>query len=93
MKYMDLWRTRKKVISSVEEESIPQISYGKYFNIYPNPASDYITISIPEINPTVNRRVDGFVAEKVQIFDMLGLDVISTPSASLPPLKEWNVLS
>ncbi|MBX3042679.1 MAG: T9SS type A sorting domain-containing protein [Candidatus Kapabacteria bacterium] len=45
-------------------------------SVYPNPASDYITISIPEINPTVNRRVDGLV-DKVQIFDMLGLEVLS----------------
>ncbi|MBX3043733.1 MAG: T9SS type A sorting domain-containing protein [Ignavibacteriae bacterium] len=58
--------------------------------IYPNPASDFITISIPEINPTVNRRVDGLV-DKVQIFDMLGIEVISTPSAALTPTGEGNL--
>ncbi|MBX3043730.1 MAG: T9SS type A sorting domain-containing protein [Candidatus Kapabacteria bacterium] len=61
-----------------------------FHNIYPNPASDFITISIPEINPTVNRRVDGLV-DKVQIFDMLGIEVISTPSAALTPTGEGNL--
>ncbi|MBX3042141.1 MAG: T9SS type A sorting domain-containing protein [Ignavibacteriae bacterium] len=42
------------------------------FDIYPNPATDFITISIPEINHRVNPMVD-----KVQIFDMLGLEVLS----------------
>ncbi|MBX3042209.1 MAG: T9SS type A sorting domain-containing protein [Ignavibacteriae bacterium] len=40
--------------------------------VSPNPASDFITISIPEINHRVNPMVD-----KVQIFDMLGLEVLS----------------
>ncbi|MCW5886420.1 MAG: T9SS type A sorting domain-containing protein, partial [Candidatus Kapabacteria bacterium] len=44
--------------------------------VSPNPASDFITISIPEINHRVNPMVD-----KVQIFDMLGIEVAQTPSS------------
>ncbi|MBX3044218.1 MAG: T9SS type A sorting domain-containing protein [Candidatus Kapabacteria bacterium] len=54
--------------------------------VYPNPASDYISIIISEINHRVNPMVD-----KVQIFDMLGLEVISTPSAALTPTGEGNL--
>jgi hypothetical protein len=48
--------------------------------ISPNPAGDYIVISIPEINPTVNRRVDGLV-DKIRIFNTLGIDL--TPDLSI----------
>jgi hypothetical protein len=48
--------------------------------ISPNPAGDYIVISIPEINPTVNRKVDGLV-DKIRIFNTLGIDL--TPDLSI----------
>jgi len=48
--------------------------------IYPNPASDYIEISISAFNPTVNRRVEG-VVDKIQIFNTLGIDL--TPTLSI----------
>jgi len=55
-------------------------SVDNYLNtnlsLSPNPATDYITIFISEINPTVNRRVDK-VNHKIQIFDILGIEVSS----------------
>src|SRR5690606_19902338 len=48
--------------------------------VSPNPAGDYIVISIPEINPTVNRKVDGLV-DKIRIFNTLGIDL--TPDLSI----------
>ncbi|MBX3044438.1 MAG: T9SS type A sorting domain-containing protein [Candidatus Kapabacteria bacterium] len=50
-------------------------NFTDYFTIYPNPASDYITISIPEINPTVNRGVEG--EQEIKIFNTLGECVMS----------------
>ena len=83
MNYMGLWRTKEKVVSSVEEESKPQISIGKYFNIYPNPAGDYITIQLSKgLKPFVtddspsNKGLQPFATgDKVQIFDVLGIEV------------------
>ncbi|MBX3042320.1 MAG: T9SS type A sorting domain-containing protein [Ignavibacteriae bacterium] len=66
--------------------SVWESSEDRGIVVSPNPASDFITISIPEINHRVNPMVD-----KVQIFDMLGLEVISTPSASQPPTGEGNL--
>jgi hypothetical protein len=48
--------------------------------VSPNPAGDYIVISIPEIKPTVNRRVDELV-DKIRIFNTLGIDL--TPDLSI----------
>ncbi|MBX3043202.1 MAG: serine hydrolase [Candidatus Kapabacteria bacterium] len=55
-------------------------------SIFPNPATDFITIQLS------NKGLQPFAAgDKVQIFDMLGLEVISTQSASQPPTGEGNL--
>lgn len=43
--------------------------------LYPNPATDYITINISGINRGVNPTVDGAVS--IQIYDVMGMKVIS----------------
>jgi len=58
-------------VTSVEDNVIP-----KRIIVSPNPASDYIEISISALNPTVNRRVEG-VVDKIQIFNTLGIEVSS----------------
>lgn len=49
---------------SVNEE---EIYHRRYIEVYPNPAQDVINISVQE----------GFNAEKVEIFDIIGLKVVS----------------
>jgi hypothetical protein len=56
------------IISDVDEKSIAE---NKSFTISPNPATDYITISAS------NKGLQPFVkSDKVQIFDMLGIEVV-----------------
>jgi hypothetical protein len=68
--YNGIWRTKKKILNSVESESV--ISGDMGLKVYPNPAGNYIEISIPEPNNGLQPLV-----QKVQIFDMLGIDVSS----------------
>jgi len=60
--------------------------------IYPNPASDYINITLPEnmySNPTLKHGIDN-VVENVQIFNMLGVEVIHPVSYAATP-QDGNV--
>jgi hypothetical protein len=73
--WSEVWKFRTKKSTGVR--------YSEDFKgivVSPNPAGDYIVISIPEINPTVNRRVDGLV-DKIRIFNTLGIDL--TPDLSI----------
>lgn len=52
--------------------------------IYPNPASDYITINLSSINPMLKRGVEGIgagVEEELvlEIYDVMGMKIQSTP--------------
>jgi hypothetical protein len=53
-----------------------QINNSSSVDIYPNPASDYIEISIPDID---NQTLKGVVENGVQIFNTLGIEVAQTP--------------
>ncbi len=55
-------------------------SEGRGIRIRPNPAGDFITISLSDLSPTLKHEVDG-AAVKVQIFDVLGIEVAQTPSS------------
>jgi photosystem II stability/assembly factor-like uncharacterized protein len=73
--WSEVWKFRTKKSTGVR--------YSEDFKgivVSPNPAGDYIVISIPEINPTVNRRVDELV-DKIRIFNTLGIDL--TPDLSI----------
>jgi len=50
--------------------------YKNNFSITPNPASDFIEISIPELNKGLQPLV-----QNVQIFNTLGIEVAQTPSS------------
>jgi photosystem II stability/assembly factor-like uncharacterized protein len=58
-----------KLISPVADES------KDGFEIYPNPAEDYITISLGTINPTVKRGVD--IPSAIYIYNTIGELVLS----------------
>jgi hypothetical protein len=45
--------------------------------LFPNPATDYITINLSSINPTLKRGVEGGVV--VEIYDLMGIKIHSTP--------------
>ncbi|MBX3043963.1 MAG: PQQ-dependent sugar dehydrogenase [Candidatus Kapabacteria bacterium] len=77
--------TMDKIIEISPKGSSSIFDDTENFIISPNPTSDYITISFS------NKGLQPFVADKVQIFDMLGMEVISTPSASQPPTGEGNL--
>jgi hypothetical protein len=84
MNYTGLWRTKKKVVSSVENTSEPILSGGQDLFIFPNPASEYIEIAV-DINPTVNRGVDE--GSDIKIFNTLGecvMTVETRHAVSLP---------
>jgi len=68
--------------------SIDEIENNRLI-ISPNPATDFITINLSTINRRVNPTVDGDVV--VEIYDVMGLLIHSTPSASQPPLNEGNL--
>ncbi|MCO5250799.1 MAG: T9SS type A sorting domain-containing protein [Candidatus Kapabacteria bacterium] len=86
MNYMGLWRTKDKVVSSVENTDEPILSRGNGLFIYPNPASEYIEIII---NPTVNRGVDE--ASGIKIFNTLGECVINEQIHPMTPSHRMNI--
>ena len=66
-------------ITSVKDK---QFGNSSLFSIYPNPASDYITIQFYKgLKPFVtvdspsNKELQLFASDKVQIFDVLGIEV------------------
>jgi WD40 repeat protein len=67
------------------------------FSISPNPASDYIEISIPEnmySNPTLKHVVDGVVETgqvKVQIFNTLGIEMINEAIHPMTSSHRMNI--
>ncbi|MBX3042947.1 MAG: T9SS type A sorting domain-containing protein [Candidatus Kapabacteria bacterium] len=63
-----------------------EVRRNSELSVYPNPATDFITIQLSK------KGLQPFAATgKVQIFDALGLEVISTPSAALTPTGEGNL--
>ncbi|MBX3044323.1 MAG: T9SS type A sorting domain-containing protein [Candidatus Kapabacteria bacterium] len=72
-------------LSTVSVHDYNYFADNTQISIHPNPASDFITIQLR------NKGLQPFAADRVQIFDMLGLEVISTPSASQPPTGEGNL--
>ncbi|MCO5252655.1 MAG: YCF48-related protein [Candidatus Kapabacteria bacterium] len=60
------------------------------FSIHPNPATEYIEITVA-INPTVNRRVD--VGSEIKIFNTLGECVLTEPIHPMTPSHRMNVES
>ena len=51
------------VLVTVNDSSASVGDYDSYsFSIYPNPSSDYIKITLPQLNETAN----------IQVFNMLG---------------------
>ncbi|MBX3042952.1 MAG: T9SS type A sorting domain-containing protein [Candidatus Kapabacteria bacterium] len=71
------------LITSIKQNDVSKIGG---MSVHPNPATDFITIQLS------NKELQPFAAEeKVQIFDALGLEVISTPSAALTPTGEGNL--
>lgn len=75
-----IYRYTAAKVTSIKHDDI--VFKGK---IFPNPATDYITINLSYINPTLKRGVEGDVV--VEIYDVMGVKIQSTPSASQPPLK------
>jgi hypothetical protein len=64
-----IWRTKEKVISSVENNQV-EIESNTRLNVFPNPASEYIEI---QVKPS-----EGFEPSegyKIQIFNTLGIEV------------------
>ena len=57
---------------------VEEFKYNHNFSVFPNPTSDFITISIPSLNNGLQPLV-----QKVQIFDMLGIEIKDlTPALS-----------
>jgi hypothetical protein len=67
-----IWRTKENFVNSLEDD-VEQFSTNDLeLSISPNPASDFITISLS------NKGLKPFVTtDKVQIFDVLGIEVMS----------------
>lgn len=57
--------------------------------IAPNPANDYITINLLSINPTLKRGIED--KSFIEIYDVMGLKIQSTPSAWQPSINEGNL--
>ena len=74
---------------SLEPVSVSEEINNSYMKISPNPATEYITINTSVINPTLKRGVEGEIV--VEIYDVMGVLIHSTPSASQPPLNEGNL--
>ncbi|GAB1371877.1 hypothetical protein MASR1M45_19390 [Candidatus Kapaibacterium sp.] len=65
------YRLRTKLNTSVSDNN-----FISKILLTPNPAGDYITISIPELNKGLQPLI-----QKVLIFNILGVEVISTPAS------------
>ena len=66
--------------------SIPEYSKHNELLIFPNPATDFITINLSSINPTLKRGVEGEAIwiegeVKVEIYDVMGVLVAQTSSS------------
>ncbi|MDT3738909.1 MAG: T9SS type A sorting domain-containing protein [Candidatus Kapabacteria bacterium] len=80
--YNGFWRTKNKV-TSVENDTKPDFSNSDIF-IYPNPADDFITIQTSEVLKTS----EGY---RVQIFDILGIEVMSESIHPLTQSHRMNI--
>jgi len=83
-KDLDTFRFVATPITSVEEN--PEIK--GCIDISPNPAKDYITINLGSIGACSN---GASPIASIDIYDVMGILIHSTPSTSLPPLKEGNL--
>ena len=63
-----------RVFTTGSGTDVQEITSNNYLSLYPNPTSDFITITIPELNNGLKPIVTD---DKVQIFDVLGIEVMS----------------
>jgi hypothetical protein len=85
MNYMGLWRTKEKVISSVENTDEPIQSRGNGLFIFPNPASEYITITKPS---------EGFEPSEgsgIKIYNTLGECVMNVETRLAVSLQRLDI--
>ncbi|MCO5251034.1 MAG: T9SS type A sorting domain-containing protein [Candidatus Kapabacteria bacterium] len=75
------------IVSGIKENS----PLHQPYSIHPNPASEYIEISSPHINPTVNRRVDE--GSEIKIYNTLGECVLTEPIHPMTLSHRMNVES
>ena len=81
-----IWRTKENLVNSLEDESQTEITKEKGLSVSPNPANDFITIT------SSNNGLKPVVAtDKVQIFDMLGLEIMSELIHPLATSHRMNV--
>ncbi len=63
--------------SSLSNIIMQQSKKGSMMCLYPNPATEYITINLSSINPTLKHEVEGVVS--IEILDLMGVKTHSTP--------------
>ncbi|GAB1372325.1 hypothetical protein MASR1M45_23870 [Candidatus Kapaibacterium sp.] len=86
----EVWSNKMKLVNTVykpggivfseEDKDAPSnIILNKEFiaNIYPNPATEYITINLSSINPTLKHEVESVVS--IEILDVIGVKIHSIP--------------
>ncbi len=79
-KWMSWFKPENFEIKSIS--NIPELLPNECINIYPNPATDYINIQLS------NKRLQPFaVDDKIQIFDILGIEVLT---ASIHPMTSTH---
>ncbi len=60
--------------------------------IYPNPTTEYITINLESIGACSNGNNNGASPIAfIEIYDVMGVEMQTTPSAMQPPLQEGNL--
>jgi hypothetical protein len=77
-----------KKTTGIEDENLSITDYS----ISPNPASDFITISLPNYTHTVKSVVENG-QEKVQIFNTLGIEVLSELIHPITSSHQMNIES
>ncbi|MCX7737340.1 MAG: T9SS type A sorting domain-containing protein [Candidatus Kapabacteria bacterium] len=63
-------------ITNVDENENARM---KEMKISPNPVGEYIEIA-GDLNPTINRRVEGIAVNEIRIYNILGECILSTPA-------------
>jgi len=70
------------ILSGVEDNN----NVNNEIIVQPNPATEYITVNLSSINPTLKRGVEGEVF--IEIYDVMGMKIQSTPFNLTPALSE-----
>jgi len=71
---------------NVSDETENTIFDNSSFIIYPNPAGEFITINLDRC-----ATLPKCGTSSVEIYDIMGIKIHTTPSASQPPLQEGNL--